>query len=273
VDNAAMQLIRDPSQFDVIVTENLFGDILSDEASIITGSIGMLPSASMGTGQPALFEPIHGSAPDIAGQDLANPSGLLLAAIQLLAHVGQGEVATRLQNAWLRTLEDGIHTADLHRRDSPTDAVGTKAFGQAVADRLGERPAVLMPARLRGAPLLPGEPPARPRPLKVTVGVDVFLHAPNLSAEDLGSALQAVATSPLPLRMITNRGVKVWPDGLPETTCVDHWRCRYQAETPVSGRQILDLLAALVEHGFDVVKTEHLCTFDGQPGFSLGQGQ
>ena len=114
VDNAAMQLVRAPKQFDVILTSNLFGDILSDEAAMLTGSIGMLPSASLGSGGPGLFEPIHGSAPDIAGQDLANPMAMVLSAAMLL-RIGlkQEAAATELEAAVERTLAAGFRTGDL----------------------------------------------------------------------------------------------------------------------------------------------------------------
>lgn len=115
VDNAAMQLVRDPSQFDVIVTENLFGDILSDEASVITGSIGMLPSASLGAGNPGLFEPIHGSAPDIAGQNKANPLATILSVAMLLRYTSDDMAAEAacIEAAVQKTLQQGYRTGDI----------------------------------------------------------------------------------------------------------------------------------------------------------------
>jgi len=135
VDNAAMQLIRDPSQFDVIVTENLFGDILSDEASIITGSIGMLPSASMGTGQPALFEPIHGSAPDIAGQDVANPLATILSVSMMLKFAfGLEAEAAAIDAAVKSVLAQGYRTGDIYVGEGTR--VGCTAMGSLVVDAL-----------------------------------------------------------------------------------------------------------------------------------------
>ena len=113
VDNCAMQLVKDPSQFDVILTENMFGDILSDEASMVTGSIGMLPSASLGKTKLGLYEPSHGSAPDIAGQDKANPTALLMSAIEMLNYINENDAGTRIKKALFKTLESGIKTADL----------------------------------------------------------------------------------------------------------------------------------------------------------------
>ncbi|MBQ3058846.1 MAG: 3-isopropylmalate dehydrogenase [Desulfovibrio sp.] len=135
VDNAAMQLVRDPSQFDVILTGNIFGDILSDEASVITGSLGMLPSASMGASGPGLFEPIHGSAPDIAGQDKANPLATILSAAMLLRlGLHMGPEADAVENAVRQTLRDGYRTGDI--MEPGKTLLGCAAMGQKVVERL-----------------------------------------------------------------------------------------------------------------------------------------
>lgn len=136
VDNAAMQLVRAPSQFDVIVTENLFGDILSDEAAVITGSIGMLPSASLGAANPGLYEPIHGSAPDIAGQDKANPLATILSVAMMLKHsFDQSAAAEAIETACAKVLADGYRTGDI--MEPGKTLVGCKAMGQLVVERLG----------------------------------------------------------------------------------------------------------------------------------------
>ena len=136
VDNAAMQLVRAPSQFDVIVTENLFGDILSDEAAVITGSIGMLPSASLGAANPGLYEPIHGSAPDIAGQDKANPLATILSVAMMLKHsFDQSAAAEAIEAACAKVLADGYRTGDI--MEPGKTLVGCKAMGKLVVERLG----------------------------------------------------------------------------------------------------------------------------------------
>jgi 3-isopropylmalate dehydrogenase len=135
VDNAAMQLVRDPRQFDVILTSNLFGDILSDEAAMLTGSIGMLPSASLGSEGPGLFEPVHGSAPDIAGQDRANPLAMVLsAAMMLRLGLQQGAAADDLEAAVDRVLAAGALTSDL--ASDPTTALGCRAMGDRLLEAL-----------------------------------------------------------------------------------------------------------------------------------------
>ena len=135
VDNAAMQLVRDPSQFDVILTGNIFGDILSDEASVITGSLGMLPSASTGAAGPGLFEPIHGSAPDIAGQDIANPLATILsAAMMLRLAFDMGQEAGQIEKAVRTALAEGFRTADI--MEPGKELLGCTAMGNAVVERL-----------------------------------------------------------------------------------------------------------------------------------------
>jgi 3-isopropylmalate dehydrogenase len=135
VDNCAMQLVRNPKQFDVIVTGNMFGDILSDEASMLTGSIGMLPSAALDEKGKGLYEPIHGTAPDIAGKDIANPLATILSAALMLRHsLGQPQAAERVERAVSKILQSGLRTADIHTPG--TRKVGTKEMGDAVVAAL-----------------------------------------------------------------------------------------------------------------------------------------
>ena len=137
VDNAAMQLVRDPNQFDVMVTGNLFGDILSDEAGCITGSIGMLPSASLGESGPGLYEPIHGSAPDIAGQDKANPLATIMSVAMMLRHTfGLSDEADAVEAAVSGALDAGLRTGDIMSGNTGVTMVGCKAMGKEVALRI-----------------------------------------------------------------------------------------------------------------------------------------
>ena len=274
VDIGAARLADQPEIFDVIVMPNLYGDILSDVAAQITGSVGLGASANIGE-HCAMFEAIHGSAPDLAGRDVANPSGLLLAGVMMMVHLGQSDVAARVHNAWLKTLEDGIHTGDIYQEGVSRAQVGTRAFAEAVIARLGQLPAHFAPISYGDEGPVPVRP-ASPRvpAVKVLVGTDVFVHFDG-TAERLADELRKAENSLFELVMITNRGVKVWPQGLPETFCTDHWRCRFQAKP---GKQfnkamLIELLRNLHLSGVDFIKTEQLYTFDGEPGFSLGQGQ
>lgn len=281
IDIGTARLATSPGDFDVIVTLNLYGDILSDVASQITGSVGLGGSANVGLNQ-AMFEAVHGSAPDLAGQGVANPSGLLLGAIQMLVHLGHQKIASSVANAWLRTLEDGIHTGDIYREGDSKERVGTDAFTDAVIERLGSKPETLKPADYaRGGGSTGGiriEPREIPRADKKLVGIDVFLDWADKgrNSDVIGGMLEgAAAATDWKLKMITNRGVKVYPDGLPETFHTDHWRCRF---VPLEGEDadfdaVLDLLSAIHFIKLDVIKTEHLYTFDGERGYSLGQGE
>ena len=275
IDIGAARVAAQPEQLDVIVTLNLYGDILSDIAAQVAGSVGLAGSANIGE-EVAMFEAVHGSAPDIAGKDVANPSGLLNGAVQMLVHLGEAQVAETIKNAWLSTIESGIHTADVYRPRLSHRGVGTEAFTDAVIERLGERPKQLAPVQYRAGGISVKPTPTQPTEKKL-VGVDVFLDwSENGRDPDvLGGGLEAATPESWKLKMITNRGVKVYPGGLPETFRTDHWRCRFlpaEAGT-VSFGQVLDLLRGLHESGFEVIKTEHLYTFEGQRAYSLGQGE
>lgn len=274
IDIGTALLADRPEMFDVIVAPNLYGDIISDVAAQISGSVGLGGSANIGP-QFAMFEAVHGSAPDIAGQDIANPSGLLLAAVDMLRYVGDMESAARIHAAWRKTLAEGQHTADIYREGHSRARLGTNAFADAVI------------ARLESSSTDPGTewprvdidwPRAASRPAKALVGVDVFLDydQDDRDPEKLGRKIEALTDqSGLKLSLITNRGVKVYPEGLPETCCTDHWRCRFRSvhDAPVNHHQVIELLMLIEEAGLDFIKTEHLYSFDGQLGFSLGQGE
>ena len=275
IDIGAARLADTPEIFDVIVTPNLYGDIISDIAAQVAGSVGLAGSANIGD-HGAMFEAIHGSAPQIAGQDKANPSGLLLAGVQMLIHLGQPDAAGRIHNAWLRTLEDGGHTFDIYTEGTSRERLGTQAFADAVIARLGQTPQTLTPVQYRAEAAAPPIVYTRAAPAKKDlVGVDVFLHWRDGSPDQLAATLLPTGAETLPLTMITNRGVKVWPGGLPETFCTDHWRCRFLAPSGsvVTHGDIIALLGRIEAAGLDFIKCENLCHFDGVPGFALGQGQ
>ena len=275
VDIGAAKLADTPEAFDVVVMPNLYGDILSDVAAQIAGSVGLAGSSNIGD-RCAMFEAMHGSAPRRAGQNLANPSGLLLGAVLMLVHIGQPEAAERVHNAWLRTIEDGIHTYDIYSSGVSKEKVGTKEFAAAVVARLGQKPHTLAPVSYaRGTPRpQPAPQPAESGPAVEMVGVDVYLEYRPRNAGQLARALEPLGGGGLKLTMIDNRGVKVWPEGISETFCTDSFRCRFASESgAITAVHVIGLLQRLADAGMDVVKTETLRNFDGQPGFSLAQGQ
>ena len=264
---------------------NLYGDILSDVAAQIAGSVGLAGSANIGE-HCAMFEAIHGSAPRRAGQDLANPSGLLLGGVMMLVHIGQPEVAERVHNAWLRTIEDGIHTYDIF------DETGQQAEGRhraaspsAVIDRLGQRPDHLKavsydaaPAAASAAETADGAdapPPGAPK--KKLVGVDVFLDWTGGSPDDLGRSAGAAGRAGPGAEddhQPRREGLAEGParDLLHRSLALPLPGRRRTAPRSTTARSS-SCSAGSTAAGLDFIKTENLCTFDGEPGFSLGQGQ
>lgn len=277
IDIGAARLADTPEQFDVIVTLNLYGDIISDIAAQITGSVGLAGSSNIGD-QCAMFEAIHGSAPNIAGKGIANPSGLILASVMMLVHVGQAEAAERIHNAWLRMVEDGIHTVDIFKRGISKARVGTRDFAANLIDRLGERPVTLTPASYEvgaKASFAGIQLKTRNDAKKRLVGCDIFVDHTGGDGDAMAARVLPLVQDGLKLSVISNRGQKVWPDGAPETFCIDHWRLRVMGEgtAAVTQNAIAALIVRMADAGFDIVQTARLYTFDGAPGFSLAQGQ
>jgi isocitrate dehydrogenase len=275
IDIGAAKMADTPEAFDVIVMPNLYGDVLSDVAAQIAGSVGLAGSANIGE-ECAMFEAIHGSAPRRAGQNMANPSGLLQGAIQMLNHIGQTEVAEKVQNAWLKTIEDGIHTYDIYKEGTSKQKVGTKEFAEAVISNLGKLPASFKAVQYaKNASLNLPTYKRKAAAKKELVGVDLFVHWRGTDANELATLIHKLDSEGASLSMITNRGIKVYPDGFRETFCTDHWRCRFKpANGSLLGKQhIIALLTQAENLGIDVIKTENLYQFDGVQGYSLGQGQ
>jgi isocitrate dehydrogenase len=275
VDIGAAKLADTPEAFDVIVMPNLYGDVLSDVAAQITGSVGLAGSANIGE-TCAMFEAIHGSAPRIAGQNKANPSGLLQGAIMMLNHIGQTDVAEKIQNAWLKTIEGGSHTYDIFKEGVSKERLGTKEFAEAVIKNIGQKPLQLKPVNYaNGKAIQLPQYKRRPAGKKELIGVDVFVHWPGSSPDELAGVMQKIDDAEVKLSMITNRGIKVWPEGFEETFCTDHWRCRFKTVNghQLTKQQIIEILTRAESNKIDAIKTENLYAFEGKPAFSPGQGQ
>ena len=275
IDIGTALIADQPGRFEVIVTPNLYGDIVSDITAQISGSVGLGGSSNIGA-KCAMFEAIHGSAPTIAGQNIANPSGLLQGSLMMLNHIGEPEHAARIGNAWLTTIEQGIHTADIFNTSTSKQSVGTDDFTKAVIENFGNKPKELKPFDKLEKKQIHIPEYVRPKPAKKTLeGVDLFVHWGGQEANELASNLQKANTDKLELIMITNRGVRVWPDGFDETFCTDHWRCRFQAvgSSEIASTDIVQLMTNCIDEGIDVIKTENLYAFNGERAYSLGQGQ
>ncbi|MEO8821062.1 MAG: NADP-dependent isocitrate dehydrogenase [Ginsengibacter sp.] len=275
IDIGAAKMADTPESFDVIVMPNLYGDILSDVAAQITGSVGLAGSANIGE-ECSMFEAIHGSAPRRAGQNAANPSGLLQGAVMMLNHIGQTNVAEKIQNAWLRTIEQGKHTYDIFKDGISKEKLGTKEFAKAVIANLGKLPETLNAVSYAKSKKL--ELPKYQRKNKAKkelMGVDVFIDWSGNDPDELADKIKKMGGEGISLIMITNRGTKVWPEGFPETFCTDHWRCRYKPtdEKKMNKNNIIELLSNGEQQNVDIIKTENLYAFNGKQAFSLGQGQ
>jgi isocitrate dehydrogenase len=270
VDIGAAKLADAPENFDVVVMPNLYGDILSDVAAQIAGSVGLAGSANIGEGC-AMLEAIHGSAPRRANQNLANPSGLLLGAVMMLVHIGQNDVAERVHNAWLRTLEDGVHTYDIFDEGVSREKVGTKEFAAAVVSRLGRKPEKLKPVEYKASKAFEiPKPSAHPPQTKELLGVDVFIEWTGEVPSEVGEPMSKLAGDDFTLKFVSNKGQRIWPGALPDNSCTDHWRCRFVAREGAKPdtRKIAALLGRVAEGGFECIKTENLYCFDGVDGFS-----
>ncbi|HJK87134.1 MAG TPA: NADP-dependent isocitrate dehydrogenase [Candidatus Megaira endosymbiont of Nemacystus decipiens] len=277
VDIGTARLANKPEEFDVIVTSNLFGDIISDITAELSGSVGMAGSANIGK-EYAMFEAIHGSAPDIAGQDIANPSGLLNGAIMMLVHIGQGDIASMIENAWKKTLEDGIHTADIYTKNSQRK-VGTKEFAQEVIRRFGQKPARLPIANyhVMDMRIEPGHKDTQDSidmsEEKELVGVDVFVDIHTNSAKTIADKLQDIDEN-LSLKTISSKGLMLWPNNDQFLMESDHWCCRFKPKSnKMKHKFITNLLDKLIEEGIDFIKVENLYEFDKKRGYSLSQGE
>lgn len=275
VDIGAAKLADTPELFDVIVMPNLYGDILSDVAAQISGSVGLAGSANIGK-NGAMFEAIHGSAPRRAGQNAANPSGLLLASVMMLVHLGHAKQAALIHNAWLKTIEDGIHTYDIFKKGASKQLVGTKEFAKSVSDSLGKKPSMLKEVNYSSSTKM--EQSAHSlitqelKKKKKCVGIDCFIHWSD-SLDSLETKLQAIQNKDFTLAMIANRGTTVWPTLIPETSCSDIWRCRFtsKAKQPFTQVQVAELMMDLAKSELECTQMQQLCTFDGIPGYTLSQ--
>lgn len=240
IDIGSAKLADKPEAFDVIVCANLYGDIISDIAAQIAGSVGLAGSANIGK-KHAMFEAIHGSAPRRAGQDLANPSGLLMGAVMMLDHLGLCESSATIYNAWAKTVEAGIHTYDLYDEEHTTKKVGTSEFAKAVISHLGQAPQNLSQksSEKNGISFSQSSDSVKNRQVALSEtcdGVDLFITFPGKTegenraqelAELLKEQLSIFAEKGWSLDGIANRGTCLWPEHKPYALCSDHYRCRF----------------------------------------------
>ncbi len=280
VDALCMNMVMYPDRYDMIVLPNLQGDIVSDLAAGLVGGLGFAPSANIGD-RIAIFEAVHGTAPDIAGKGIANPTSLLLSGVMMLRHIGLGAIAAKINNALLATLEDGVHTGDVKGEGDP---VGTIAFADAIVERMGQTPKSAkaktwvgdsVTFKPQGTPdeyeMMYAEPEAKIE----HVGCDIYLGARKKPSE-IAPILESLCEgTPLKLSLISARGTKVWPTGSLYTECVEHHRCRFEQRdesTPVDPKVGIEIMHKAAEH-FEIACYIPLKKFNGERGYLLAQGQ
>lgn len=289
IDIACARLATKPEIFDVIVTMNLYGDIISDIAAEISGSVGLAGSANIGLDY-AMFEAIHGSAPDIAGKDIANPSGLINASIMMLNHIGQNETANLIQNALFKTIENGIHTADIFNEKTSKRKVGCKEFTKAVIENLGQKPSQLKQGNnSRAKKLEINLKENKEISEKLLIGFDLFIDWKN-NFDSLLESLKSLNSEVFEIKAISAKGLTLWPlsdnylmpnyeQGLTCLRFTGKGICGKNSleiinkNKDVSHKNIIEILSYLNEKNIDFVKYEGLYLFGGKPAYSGGQGE
>ncbi len=302
IDIGTARLAAKPEIFDVIVTLNLYGDIISDVAAEISGSVGLAGSANIGK-DVAMFEAIHGSAPDIAEQNIANPTGLINGAIMMLNHIGKYDSANLIKDAVNKTIEEGIHTADIYNEKTSAKKVGTQEFTSEIIARIGQKPEILPQSNYCAPQNQEKDPSLYETGLAVRsqhgkelmnqkkslIGFDLFIDWQD-EFENLIKKLHNLESEKLEIKMITARGLMMWPnidnEKLPKFP-KGHTRVRIvakgatgkasndiiDASKTINRGDIIDMLKIFNEIGIDFIKFEGLFLFDSQPGYMAGQGE
>ncbi|HQV05452.1 MAG: NADP-dependent isocitrate dehydrogenase [Chitinophagaceae bacterium] len=278
IDDLCMKLVTRPDQFDVVVLTNLQGDIVSDLCAGLVGGLGFAPSANIGD-HISIFEAVHGTAPDIAGKNIANPTALLLSGIAMLRHLGLTENASVIENALLYTLEKGVHTGDFGDKNIP--AVNTTAFADAIIANLGQKPEI-------GARDIMPNKPGTPKPLHLDanpmmvskeeenekiVGVDFFIESDEQPSA-IAEKCERHAGVKFNLINISNRGTQVWPTGSVYTNLVNQYNVRFESidASPLNQQDIIGLYVSL-SGNFKICSHELLNQWGDKKAFSLAQGQ
>lgn len=290
IDIATAKLADNPEMFDVIVTLNLYGDIISDVAAEISGSVGLAGSANIGD-DFAMFEAIHGSAPDIAGQDIANPTGLINAAVMMLVHLGQYETANLIKNALHKTIEDGIHTGDIYGEKMSVKKVGTKEFTKELIARLGQKPEKLEIANFKEIEAQKKFTQNQDSAIdeRKLIGFDLYIDWQQ-ELPELMDLLNTVESEVFEVKTISAKGLLLWPQidkhnapnyikgqtvlrfikkGAIGKTSVEI----KDAAITASHNELIEMLKVCSENEVDFMKYEGLYTFNGKAGYTPAQGE
>lgn len=274
VDALCMKLVQSPQDFEVVVLTNLQGDIVSDLCAGLVGGLGFAPSTNVGD-NISIFEAVHGTAPDIAGKNIANPTSLLMSGIMMLRHLGLLKEAREIEGALLYTIESGVHTGDFGDRNTPS--VNTTEFANAIISNLGKMPAkariretgdrseFVLPSRPQQQKVMIGEPAE-----VEIVGVDLFFQSEK-RADELAQEIAGRLPESMKLISLTNRGTVVWPEGSVYTECSTGYGARIKGNG-LSKSDYWDATHKLNDV-INVSSTEFLNVINGQRAYSLGQGE
>ena len=278
VDDLCMKLVSRPDLFDVIVLTNLQGDIVSDLCAGLVGGLGFAPSSNIGD-HISIFEAVHGTAPDIAGKNIANPTSLLLSGLNMLRHLGMMEKAVMIENALLFTLESGVHTGDFGDKSIPS--VNTTVFAQAIIDNFGKQPSHHPKPNLKDFDFVSTNKAISNNPMLLgsnnephtIVGADFFIES-TLQPNALAAIAMQQEKNQLKLVTISNRGTQVWPTGSVFTNLVNQYLLRFETEngTPLTQSDIINLYSALAIN-FQISSVEILNMWGDKKAYSLAQGQ
>jgi isocitrate dehydrogenase len=279
VDDLAMQLVVKPNQFDVVVMTNLQGDIISDLCAGLVGGLGFAPSANIGD-HISIFEAVHGTAPDIAGKNIANPTALLLSGLAMLRHLGYMENAAIIENALLYTLEQGVHTGDFG--DKSTPALNTTDFAEAIISNFGRQPEKNPRPLIANTPYTAAVCQLDKNPMMVSkeveeekiVGVDMFIESIEQPEKIAQKCLHHGGTK-FKLINISNRGTQVWPTGSKYTNLVNQYNLRFESlneEQSLNQQDIIGLYVSL-SADFKICSLELLNMWGNKKAYSLAQGQ
>jgi len=278
VDDLCMKLVTRPDTFDVVVLTNLQGDIVSDLCAGLVGGLGFAPSANIGD-HICIFEAVHGTAPDIAGKNIANPTALLLSGLAMLRHLGFMENAATIENALLYTLEQGIHTGDFG--DKSKASLNTTQFAEAIIGNFGKTPALNAKPLLPNKPVTPTDFKLQENPMMVSkelvnekiVGVDLFIESEE-QPDAIAQKCQRHAGVKFRLVNISNRGTQVWPTGSVYTNLVNQYNVRFESinDEELYQQDIIGLYVSM-SGNFKICSFELLNMWGDKKGFSLAQGQ
>jgi isocitrate dehydrogenase len=271
IDIGSARLADNPTHFDVVVTLNLYGDIISDIVAEVSGSVGFAGSANIGSTY-AMFEAIHGSAPLLAGQNKANPCGMLNGAILMLSYIGQGSVATKVENAMLKTIEDGYVTKDLYQEGFSKKLCGTDEFAKYVVSNLGKEPSKINKAKpypdfnFENNTSIPLENPIYSQSIsKKIVGFDIFVDKLCLT-KDIAEQVRRITAGSLSLKTISSRGLLVYSKDDIKEIRASHWRLRFLSSGETNFDDGSKLYSLITSSGLDVARFSTLYDYRDQDG-------